>query len=46
MPLDGYIESNRLGGFDPYSSSKAASELVTDAYRNSFFNPRILKNII
>ena len=38
MPLDGYIESNRLGGFDAYSSSKAASELVTDAYRNSFFN--------
>ena len=40
MPLDGYIESNRLGGFDVYSSSKAASELVTDAYRNSFFNPQ------
>ena len=32
----GYIESDRLGGFDPYSSSKACSELVTSAYRNSF----------
>lgn len=35
----GYRENDRLGGFDPYSSSKACSELVTDAYRNSFFNP-------
>ena len=35
----GYRESDPLGGNDPYSSSKACSELVTDAYRNSFFNP-------
>lgn len=35
----GYRENDRLGGFDPYSSSKACSELVTDAYRSSFFNP-------
>ncbi|MGN6653193.1 CDP-glucose 4,6-dehydratase [Trinickia sp.] len=34
----GYRESDRLGGFDPYSSSKACAELVTDSYRNSFFN--------
>jgi CDP-glucose 4,6-dehydratase len=27
-----------MGGLDPYSSSKACSELVTAAYRNSFFN--------
>jgi len=27
------------GGYDPYSSSKGCSELVTAAYRNSFFNP-------
>ncbi len=33
----GYRETEPLGGFDPYSSSKACSELVTSAYRNSFF---------
>ena len=33
----GYREVDRLGGHDPYSSSKAAAELVTAAYRNSFF---------
>ena len=26
-----------MGGHDPYSSSKGASELVTSAYRRSFF---------
>ena len=35
--LWGYRESDRLGGFDPYSSSKGCSELITSAYRNSFF---------
>lgn len=35
----GYREVDPLGGYDPYSSSKACSELVTQAYRNSFFNP-------
>ena len=34
----GDIESDPLGGFDPYSSSKACSELVTSAYQNSFFS--------
>lgn len=34
----GYRENDRLGGYDPYSSSKACSELVTEAYRKSFFN--------
>ncbi len=33
----GYREDDRLGGFDPYSSSKSCSELVTSSYRNSFF---------
>ncbi len=33
----GYRESDALGGFDPYSSSKACAELVTAAYRSSFF---------
>ena len=35
----GYREIDRLGGFDPYSSSKACAEIVTDAFRNSFFHP-------
>tara|TARA_Y100000590_G_scaffold470726_1_gene668649 strand:- start:117699 stop:118808 length:1110 start_codon:yes stop_codon:yes gene_type:complete len=34
----GYRESDRLGGKDPYSASKAAMELMTSSYRNSFFN--------
>ncbi len=38
--LWGYRESEALGGYDPYSSSKACAELVTGAYRNSFFNVR------
>jgi CDP-glucose 4,6-dehydratase len=33
-----YREDDRLGGFDPYSASKACTELVIDSYRNSFFN--------
>lgn len=33
----GYRENEPLGGHDPYSSSKACSELVTAAYRTSFF---------
>jgi CDP-glucose 4,6-dehydratase len=35
----GYREIDPLGGYDPYSSSKACAELVTAAYRDSFFNP-------
>ncbi len=34
-----YRESEALGGFDPYSSSKACSELVTASYRRSFLEP-------
>lgn len=34
-----YLETDRLGGYDPYSASKAAAELVIDSYRKSFFNP-------
>lgn len=33
----GYRESDILGGYDPYSNSKACAELVTAAYRRSFF---------
>lgn len=36
----GYRENEPLGGYDPYANSKACSELVTSAYRNSFFNPK------
>ncbi|MBA3817901.1 MAG: CDP-glucose 4,6-dehydratase [Deltaproteobacteria bacterium] len=36
--LWGYRERDRLGGRDPYSNSKACAELVTDAYRQSFFS--------
>lgn len=36
----GYRENEPMGGYDPYSSSKGCAELVTAAYRNSFFNPR------
>jgi CDP-glucose 4,6-dehydratase len=32
-----YREIDRLGGHDPYSSSKACAELVTASYRSSFF---------
>jgi CDP-glucose 4,6-dehydratase len=35
----GYRETDQLGGYDPYSSSKACAELVAATYRNSFFNP-------
>ena len=33
----GYRESDRLGGHDPYSASKAATELVAASYRAAFF---------
>ena len=36
----GYRETDPMGGYDPYSSSKACAELIVSAYRNSFFNPR------
>jgi CDP-glucose 4,6-dehydratase len=35
----GYRENEAMGGYDPYSSSKGCAELVTAAYRTSFFNP-------
>jgi len=34
----GYRENEPMGGYDPYSNSKGCSELVTSAYRDSFFN--------
>ncbi len=37
----GYREIDELGGHDPYSSSKACSEIITSAYRKSFFTEQI-----
>ena len=34
----GYREKDPMGGHDPYSNSKACSELITSAYKNSFFS--------
>ncbi len=36
----GYRENDRLGGIDPYSSSKACAELVIQSYRESYFSLR------
>lgn len=35
----GYRENEPMGGYDPYSNSKGCAELVTAAYRSSYFNP-------
>jgi len=37
-PEIAYKENEPMGGFDPYSNSKACSELVTDSYRKSFYD--------
>jgi len=37
---DGYRENESMGGYDPYSSSKGCAELVTSAYRRSFFSSK------
>ena len=38
-----YQETDRLGGYDPYSSSKACSEIITSAYRSSFLSANGIK---
>ena len=40
----GYREDEAMGGYDPYSSSKGCAELVTAAYRSSFFNKQNFPN--
>lgn len=35
-----YKETDRLGGYDPYSASKASAEIVVSSFRSSFFNPK------
>jgi CDP-glucose 4,6-dehydratase len=37
-----YKENDRLGGFDPYSSSKAGAEIAIASYQKAFFNPKYL----
>jgi len=39
-----YKEDDKLGGYDPYSASKACAELVISSYRSSFFNPAAYSN--
>ncbi len=39
----GYRETDVLGGYDPYSASKAAAEIFIDSWRNSFFDPSKIK---
>jgi CDP-glucose 4,6-dehydratase len=34
-----FNEDDKLGGYDPYSASKAAAEIVIESYQRSFFNP-------
>ena len=36
----GYRESDPMGGHDPYSSSKGCAELITSAYRRSYFSKK------
>ncbi|MGG0217740.1 CDP-glucose 4,6-dehydratase [Bacillus mycoides] len=38
-----FAETDRLGGFDPYSASKACAELVAASYQKSFFHTNTLK---
>jgi CDP-glucose 4,6-dehydratase len=38
-----YKETDALGGYDPYSSSKACAEIVCSSYRRSFFHPEKYK---
>jgi CDP-glucose 4,6-dehydratase len=35
-----YRETDSLGGYDPYSASKAAADILTSSYIQSFFNPK------
>tara|TARA_B110000503_G_scaffold135674_2_gene216658 strand:+ start:5510 stop:6586 length:1077 start_codon:yes stop_codon:yes gene_type:complete len=42
----GYRENDPMGGYDPYSSSKGCSELVTSAYRQSFYSEKPNSNQI
>lgn len=41
--LHGYREEDALGGYDPYSASKAACELAVSSWRRSFFRGHLVK---
>ena len=41
----GYREIDQLGGYDPYSSSKAGAEIAIQSWRSSFLNTEIQENI-
>lgn len=41
--IHGYRENDPMGGYDPYSMSKGAAELVVSSYRRSFFSPKDYK---
>ncbi len=38
-----FVEIDRLGGFDPYSASKACAEIVATSYQKSFFRTNTQK---
>jgi CDP-glucose 4,6-dehydratase len=40
-----FVESDRLGGHDPYSASKAAAELVVESFRASYFEGKIALSV-
>jgi CDP-glucose 4,6-dehydratase len=42
----GYRETDELGGTDPYAASKACAEIVTEAYRSSFFSSTQRKTLV
>ncbi len=42
--LFGYRENDAMGGYDPYSASKGAAELLIASWRRSFFNPKKIKD--
>ena len=33
-----FAENDKLGGYDPYSASKACAEIITSSFKNSFFH--------
>jgi CDP-glucose 4,6-dehydratase len=41
-----YAETDPLGGLEPYSASKAATEMVIAAYRTSYFSPRRVASFV
>lgn len=42
--LFGYRENDPMGGYDPYSASKGAMEIIVSSWRRSFFNPENYKS--